>query len=327
MRTSNRFYFLIVVLLTVFFSTLTQAQEMKVIKIIDDKIAGDRGSVDGIRENTKYEIRRVSSDGVEIIGYAQVIAVKENVCALRVTELERFESVKIDDVLYLLGKKSYEAENLLRQIDRSEPKPSIDKSFWTIYGNLSFPQGDFGDNSGENAGYAQMGYGGGVEFATLIKNTNGLYFFIGANLIFNPIDGNEIRKVFEAMFSGYSVDYTAGSWMNIPFLGGLKFQSIPSGGIQFYINGGIGLNLVKGPNMDLTVGGETVKISYNLSTSFAFGIGGGLVINENINIGIKYLNMDEPEVAGELDYPGGTEELDGYDQPVSVWLLGLGIQL
>ena len=74
------------------------AQEMKIIKIINDKIAADKGMIGGVIENTEYEIRRAGSNGVELIGYAKVLVVKDNICALKVTKVERYQSVKVGDI-------------------------------------------------------------------------------------------------------------------------------------------------------------------------------------------------------------------------------------
>jgi len=82
--------------------------------------------------------------------------------------------------------------------------------------------------------------------------------------------------------------------------------------------------MVKGPTVDITAEGESAELSYETSSSFGFGIGGGLLINQKIIINLNYLDLGEPELSGEITASGQNEKLDSYDQPVSLLLISVG---
>ena len=93
------------------------------------------------------------------------------------------------------------------------------RSFWALYGNVVLPQGDFGNDSGSDAGLATTGYGGGLEVSIPSGSPN-LYYLISAHLLFNGLDDTELKSLMRQLFPGFSINIDAGNWMNIPVMAG-----------------------------------------------------------------------------------------------------------
>jgi hypothetical protein len=78
------------------------AQEMIVIRVGNDKIAGDKGSNGGVSENQKYTIYRKTPAGLRPIGKARVSVVKITVCVPNILENEAEFPVKAGDILLFM---------------------------------------------------------------------------------------------------------------------------------------------------------------------------------------------------------------------------------
>ncbi len=200
------------------------------------------------------------------------------------------------------------------------------KNIFTLYGHVAIPQGDFGDDTGLDAGYATTGYGGGFELSIPSGSTN-LFYLLSANIFFNSFDDTEIKASIRRMFPDLDVSIDAGSWMNIPIMAGLQYRTEINPTLKFIGSGKIGLNIVNGPTIEISAQDVTGEIVYGSYTSFGFGIGGGILINEKICIGLTYLGLGEPEIEMEVSAQGETTKLDPYDQPISLLLISLGIAL
>jgi len=200
------------------------------------------------------------------------------------------------------------------------------KNIFSLYGHVAIPQGDFGDDTGQDAGLATTGFGGGIELSIPTGSTN-LYYLISANILFNSLDDTEIKAMVRQMFPGLNVSVDVGSWMNIPIMAGLQYTAEINPTLKFTGSGKIGLNIVNGPVVEMNVEGVSAEIDYETSTSFGFGIGGGILINDRISIGLTYLGLDEPEINAKIKAQGQSEDIDPFDQPISLLLISLGIAL
>ncbi len=201
------------------------------------------------------------------------------------------------------------------------------KSTFGMHASLSLPSGDFGNTLGDRAGGARTGFGIGAA-GTVPIGSQGLSWVIDLTFILNSMD----LSVLEELFSdpGTEVNIDAGKWANIPLVSGLQYAGRVSPTLEIYVVGLAGLNLVKAPSADITVTafGETVnsKIDYDTGTSFAYGFGGGVLLNKKFNIGVRYYGLGTPQFSGAItsDIP----ELEGpivIEQPISIWLLLIGL--
>ena len=220
----------------------------------------------------------------------------------------------------------------------------LQKGRFGVYGTLSLPSGDFGDDKGNDAGLAKTGYGAGIEFNYPL-GTPGLFWTSNAWLLINGFDMDEddIEDAYENMFAfiGYDLedfDSDIGSYMNIPLMSGLKWVTALSPTAELYAVGQAGINFAKFPSMEVSGSisdwsGEydfDTKTKWSMTSSFGFCLGAGLVLNDKINIGLRYLNLGEPDAEGtievEIDNESEEDDTDA-EQPISIILLSIGISL
>jgi hypothetical protein len=79
------------------------AQEMEVIRVLDNRIVCNQGSDDDVIKHQIYTIYRIMTTGPGSIGSARVIDVKSSICVLDVIEDKTKIDIKIGDILILSG--------------------------------------------------------------------------------------------------------------------------------------------------------------------------------------------------------------------------------
>ena len=196
----------------------------------------------------------------------------------------------------------------------------------SIYGFLALPTGDFGDDSGEGAGYAKTGFGLGAEY-TMAIGAPGLGWVTSTTLIFNPHNESAIKEliidVFEMPDDGM---VSTKSTINIPILTGLKYQAEISDGMEIFGAFQVGMNFIKPGNWGGTAGGEIWEMEFIFSSiSFGFSIGGGFIFNESFNVDFIYFGLGESEIEGTITNPDGNSRTKNIDQKVGVLAITLGI--
>ncbi len=223
----------------------------------------------------------------------------------------------------------------------------------TLFGGVALPQGDFGDDDVDDfmdedgeAGLAVTGFGAGFEYSAPMQ-AEGLSWVFGASFLMNGVDEKEIEKDIP---DDWKIDI--GSYINIPIMAGIKYESQSSPTMKFYGQGMAGINIAMIGDLELSYNEEiyigdpiydyvdydvTQTYSFDTATSFGFGFGGGIILN-NINIGLRYLLLGTAKLEGtiktdiDINYPGATvpevedEDIDK-DQPISILTLMIGIQL
>jgi hypothetical protein len=229
---------------------------------------------------------------------------------------------------------------------------SVDAQKVSVLGHLAIPIGDFGDDDieAEQAGFAKMGFGGGLE-VSFGTGTPGLSFLGQARIIVNSVEENKLEDGFEEVMDLfwylldpdlylYSLKMETNSYINIPVMGGMRFGTAVSPGVEFYGKGLVGVNFVRIPKYDISMviydayydvfGDADATIEPDgMSTSFCFSLGGGLTINDRFHIGFEYLNLGEPEGDGSLDvsvegYQILSEDVQ-FKQPISMIVIMGGV--
>jgi hypothetical protein len=114
----------------------------------------------------------------------------------------------------------------------------------------------------------------------------------------------------------------------------------------------VGINIVRIGDREISIHGTYTALeegeygysidledSFDGATSFCFSVGGGVVINELINIGFRFYKMGEPEFDGEfqstvrvsvdgIDDVVETETADvELDAPITMILFTVGVNL
>lgn len=190
---------------------------------------------------------------------------------------------------------------------------------------LSIPVGDFGDDSGEGAGFAKTGFGIGADF-TLPIGAPGLGWTSSLSFIINPQDKNAIKDLLiDAMGMPEDASISTKSTLNIPILTGLKYQTEVANDIELYGAFLFGLNFIKPGEWKGTVEGESGSIEFDSATSLGFAIAGGVIFNEHLNAGFKYFGLGEPDLDATLTSPdpdlNGTETVE---QKITIFAITVG---
>lgn len=205
------------------------------------------------------------------------------------------------------------------------------KSSISIYGSLSLPTGDFGDDEGPYAGFAKLGYDGGIEFAKPVTSS-GLYWVIGATAITNPLDVKGIAmEVFDDADMEEYLD--AKNHLNIPIVTGLQYRTTLES-IDVFASAQVGLNINKMGEWtlsDVYYMGENVDeiiFEFETSNTFAFIIGGGLIFGDKFVIGARYYGLGEIEIEKATVTVDGDEmdwsDAEG-DHEISMFVINVGL--
>jgi hypothetical protein len=169
-----------------------------------------------------------------------------------------------------------------------------------LLGGLSLPIGDFGATSGAHAGLAKSGFSLGAEYSN--EDSNGFELGLLGCYSINSIDEAEIEKQFLSAFESGTV--SAGSWSLLNLMGSVGFISKSSPNMSIYGKGYAGLLIGTIPEITIDVSGTTITQESATATAIGYGIGGGLLINEKIDIGVRYLT-GEPEYEEKISTTGG----------------------
>ena len=202
--------------------------------------------------------------------------------------------------------------------------PCMSYSQIGIFGSLSLPTAEFGDDDerDDDSGFATTGFGAGIEIVSPFEGTPGLGLVFSAAFIYNgfdpPFDPDD--------------DVDVGPWLNLPILGGLRYEIEVSPTTKLYGTGQIGLNILKPPTVEASGDDCSIKLEPDgFGRSLAFGIGGGVILNNNINIGLRIYRLGNPKV----DYESTLVCDSGFDsrdkstakQKIAIVLLTVGINL
>jgi hypothetical protein len=188
-----------------------------------------------------------------------------------------------------------------------------------VYLGLSLPMGDFGDDKGDEAGGATMGFalGGVLDYAL----SPGLIWTSSVSIVRNGWNEDLIKDSLAA-----GVDIDAGVWYNIPILSGLKYEGAVSPSVCLYGEGLLGLNYFMPPSADLSAGGATAEWKSDSGMTFGFEIGGGVVINDKIVAGLKMFLLGNPDIDGTISQAGQADvDVEG-ETSISMLLLHAGMR-
>lgn len=180
-----------------------------------------------------------------------------------------------------------------------------------IFGGVSLPTGDFSD---EEKGAARTGFLVGGDFTLPFRTLEKLGWFSTFSVICNSVE-EPLADVSLSLSTG-SLKTEAGRWMLITPLTGLKFTHQISQGLGLYGIAQAGWMIGRSPNI-------TIKTEYHIYNpydpwedeeisitqesafgySFAFSLGAGIVINDNINLSLRYLS-GKPKYDIKIDSEG-----------------------
>lgn len=184
---------------------------------------------------------------------------------------------------------------------------------WIVSGSASMPQGDFGESDPETGGMAGMGFGAGVEYIAPLGSDPRLKWVIGVWALRNPVDESKLSAVIDEEYELQDTDYNVepGVWMNIPIVGGLRYESPLSPTNTIYGTAQVGMNFIRPPTMKFDFQDEDDGIEGEMSiesaTAFGLVIGGGVVFNDKFTVGLRYMTFGKPS----LDATSTVTETEG----------------
>lgn len=221
----------------------------------------------------------------------------------------------------------------------------------SFYGIASLPVGGFGKNLGaqphetrrngfdvgEGAGFATAGFGIASEFYFPVGIEN-VSCFAGISIVKNGTDDERLTKTFQEMLNNDSVRFDFGNWVQIPAITGFRYMLPVSENIGVYGMIHCGIDFILAPTRRADVEGETVdERKYVLAWQFGYGLGLGIVYNEEVELGIRFFDFGKPPFDSERtlshDYFSGAYDLTGKDIvlgqeiPVSFITVMLGYRL
>jgi len=210
-----------------------------------------------------------------------------------------------------------------------------------LFGAYLMPTGDFGDDSGSDAGLAKSGFGFGMEYSTPLGSP-GLELMMSTSLFVNGFDEDAMEDELRDTFSGSGIDVdcvSVESYLNIPIMGGVRYLTPVSPVVDLFGVGLVGLNVLMVPEIeaDIMVWDEDenkykeayLEQDHDPATSFGMGLGGGVIVNKRMSIGFRYYSLGKPEINGTMGidvYGVRSEHSDvKFDQSVSVFLITAGL--
>ena len=226
------------------------------------------------------------------------------------------------------------------------------ESHFTFYGSLSLPTDGYGKNLGvnphltrrdgfdvgNNASFAASGVGAGIEFS-LSVGIPGLSWVSSLAGVVNGSDDAQLTQRFRNLLGDtVDVEFDYGRWIHMPVMTGFQYSVPVTKSIGFYGMVQGGLSLIQPATRQAAVGGVTVdERKYDLARQFGFGLGGGIVIAQRFDLGVRYLDFGEPSFDGtrflDEDFFSGAFDIIGEDvilgerRPVSMLMVILGYRL
>jgi len=190
----------------------------------------------------------------------------------------------------------------------------------------ALPMGTFGSDSqnDDNAGGAGVGFNLGGKYLYKL-NESGLGLFIGGDFNFNGLKSSVKDDVKNTFGSG--VDVTYYKYLNIPVTAGLNYTYEANSLISLFAEAGVGADFLKVTDLTVEANGQKLEMSFDLSTQFAYTLGGGLMFNDKFMLGLHYFGLGDHNVGGQAKLNGDSEDLESSKLKVSLLNLTLGIKL
>ena len=196
----------------------------------------------------------------------------------------------------------------------------------SIHAGAAFPMGEFGSDSqnDEYAGGAAVGFNiGGKYLSTL--NQNGIGVFVGGDFNYNGLKSSvkdDMKKIFSP-----GVDLSFYKYINIPITAGLNYTYKANSQVSLFGELGVGADFLKVTNMTAEANGQKIEMVFDLSTQFAYTLGGGLQFNDKYLLGLHYYGLGDHNVGGQMKYNGDSQDMDKNKLKVRMLNLTLGIKL
>ena len=194
---------------------------------------------------------------------------------------------------------------------------TIKETYFSPQIYLSNPTGHFDNTVGDDAGFAQKGFGAGLEYSdeTGIRS---LYWMMQTAVILNDFDEYNLFKYW------YDVEADIGFWINIPILGGFKYGLLSTDKVRILPSGFLGINIIKAPDWHVELDGIRTTADFDWSYDFACGLSLEIIYLNKYSFGIKTLDLGKPEFEYTVESGNSMSNEMTLKQPVSMTIFFLG---
>ena len=225
------------------------------------------------------------------------------------------------------------------------------KDGFSLHLNGVFPNGKFAEfddndkvcalaNGSSKTGSAGTGFGVGFKYQFPIPQVANLRFLVGAELMYNPLNG-DAKDWFDDEFTsgtynstGYSYDYdyevTLPKYLNVPLMAGLNYAFKLNDKINIFGEFAAGINMRLFTNAKILQEKEgtawysdgytsyyydfttTSKATYKYDNAitFAYRFGAGITF-DRISIGLHWYNLGSAKVKGKIEMEENYSDSDG----------------
>lgn len=205
-------------------------------------------------------------------------------------------------------------QKIIAQNINESTRPSF-----SLLGSMSLPIGEFASTNSIEAGFANLGFGIGLD--ALIPFTKNLGWISNISFIYHSVDKSSMGS----MLGGIGLKVTdAGNYFTYWFLTGLDIEAEISPHTNIYMLAQAGLLLSSFPDIVVSYSGSTIKQTTTLGKVFSYCVGMGVKL-KNINIGIR-LYDGKPEYEQTATY-GNNKAIVKVKLPVTVFQIMAGFIL
>ena len=146
---------------------------------------------------------------------------------------------------------------------------------------VSFPGSNFSNDVGTGFGIGLKSYHSDPSISP------DLYLVHGVELYYHKLSSDS-----KGILSYYGIDVTYPMYFNLPVtIGGNYTALIPNTGVSIYGETAIGLNVSYITPFKAKSDYQDTDISYKPAFGFCYGIEAGIVLNDNVFIGVRYNNL------------------------------------
>lgn len=167
-------------------------------------------------------------------------------------------------------------------------------------------------NTKTNKAGAALGLNFGAKLRFNLPAIKGLGIIATTDLFFNP-SNKEARDFFEdyMMVTMENIgirkyDISIPKYINIPIMLGLNYEYNIKDNVKIWGEGGVGLNI--GIITDLTMEASEydwrylAEINYDNQYTLGFQLGAGVLLSEQLSIGLHYYNLGSQRIEGIMKY-------------------------
>lgn len=167
-------------------------------------------------------------------------------------------------------------------------------------------------NTKTNKAGAALGLNFGAKLRFNLPAIKGLGVIATADLFFNPSNkeardwGEDYWMILMENFNVKNYDINIPKYINIPIMLGLNYEYNIKDNVKIWGEGGVGLNIciitdliMKASEYDYEF---LAEINYDNQYTLGFQLGAGVLLSEQLSIGLHYYNLGSQRIEGIMKY-------------------------